>query len=391
MKTKKRMLWLAAVSVALLTVMTAAGTFAYLQDGSEDVVNNFETGKVEVTLIETGTDTEGNKQYHIIPGTEETKDPTVTVDNTVDSYVFVTVKDTTGGKVNYAVADGWTLWKKSGTSTVTSIYYREVGKDDAEKTFAVLKDNKVSYDASLTNEEMPDGDTALTFTARAIQKDGFADITDAFNGLDAVTVADLASLRSVSRKNSIIIGGDIQSSNSAKMIQLQGNPAYINLSGYTVSNVTDGKGQNFMVFYVKPSIGGKVRIENGTIAGTEEAAGEIYGIDVANNSSVYVNNVTFENCLTAVQVEKGTAYIEGGFYHCTPVPGYTLNCIDNAYKSGTANIIVTGGTFVNFDPSNNAAEGEGTNFVAEGYIVVSEEHGDDIWYTVVRDADAENP
>lgn len=48
METKKRMLLLAAVSIALLTGMTAAGTFAYLQGGSDDVVNNFQTGKVEM-------------------------------------------------------------------------------------------------------------------------------------------------------------------------------------------------------------------------------------------------------------------------------------------------------------------------------------------------------
>ncbi len=41
------------------------------------------------------------------------------------------------------------------------------------------------------------------------------------------------------------------------------------------------------------------------------------------------------------------------------------------YKNGTADIIVKGGTFVNFDPSDNAAEGAGTNFVAKGYKVVS--------------------
>ena len=67
---------------------------------------------------------------------------------------------------------------------------------------------------------------------------------------------------------------------------------------------------------------------------------------------------------------------------------YTLNCIDENYKKG-ADSIVTGGTFVNFDPSNNQAEGPGTNFVADGYTVVSEtkENGD-IWYTVVPDVPA---
>ena len=41
---------------------------------------------------------------------------------------------------------------------------------------------------------------------------------------------------------------------------------------------------------------------------------------------------------------------------------------------------------MNYDPSNNAAEGEGTNFVADGYTVISEEQTNgDIWYTVVAE------
>ena len=39
---------------------------------------------------------------------------------------------------------------------------------------------------------------------------------------------------------------------------------------------------------------------------------------------------------------------------------------------------------MNFDPSNNAAEGAGTNFVADGYKVVSERQTNgEVWYTVV--------
>lgn len=47
--------------------------------------------------------------------------------------------------------------------------------------------------------------------------------------------------------------------------------------------------------------------------------------------------------------------------------GFTLNCYDANYRSGKANIIVMGGKFYDFDPANNAAEGEGTSFVPEGY------------------------
>ena len=90
-------------------------------------------------------------------------------------------------------------------------------------------------------------------------------------------------------------------------------------------------------------------------------------------------------------VQAGTLVVNGGFFECAPDIGthdyrYLLNCIDENYKNGTADIIVKGGTFVNFDPSDNAAEGAGTNFVAKGYKVVSETQSNgDIWYTVVAE------
>ena len=82
--------------------------------------------------------------------------------------------------------------------------------------------------------------------------------------------------------------------------------------------------------------------------------------------------------------------VNDGFFQVAPDVDtkdyrYTLNCIDGNYKNGTAKIIVKGGTYVNFDPSNNGAEGSGTNFVADGYKVVSEPHGSDTWYKVVAE------
>ena len=44
-----------------------------------------------------------------------------------------------------------------------------------------------------------------------------------------------------------------------------------------------------------------------------------------------------------------------------------LNCKDADYKAGTAKITVKGGKYKNFNPANNTSEGNGTNFVAEGY------------------------
>ena len=43
-----------------------------------------------------------------------------------------------------------------------------------------------------------------------------------------------------------------------------------------------------------------------------------------------------------------------------------FNCVDANYVAGTAGITVNGGTFVGYDPRNNAAEGANTSFVASG-------------------------
>ena len=134
-------------------------------------------------------------------------------------------------------------------------------------------------------------------------------------------------------------------------------------------------------------------------ADTTINAGENGGIDTGRNGGYALNvregaNLTITGGSyygggTAVQVQKGTLTITGGHFAVEAFGepyGYNflLNCIDAAYKDGTAKIIVKGGTFVNFDPSNNTAEGAGTNFVADGYKVVSaSQTNGEVWYTVV--------
>ena len=129
-------------------------------------------------------------------------------------------------------------------------------------------------------------------------------------------------------------------------------------------------------------------INAGENGGIDTGVNGGYGINVRNGATLTINGGSYYGGGTAVQVQKGTLTITGGHFAVEAFGdpyGYNflLNCIDSAYKDGTAKIIVKGGTFVNFDPSNNSAEGTGTNFVAAGYKVVSEAHGTDTWYTVV--------
>ena len=97
---------------------------------------------------------------------------------------------------------------------------------------------------------------------------------------------------------------------------------------------------------------------------------------VANGANVIIN---LNGSTTTYQTNRpnaeliycytGTINIKGGTFKNNGSP-YLLNCYDANYKNGTANIIVTGGKFYDFDPANNTAEGENTSFLAEGYISV---------------------
>ena len=130
-------------------------------------------------------------------------------------------------------------------------------------------------------------------------------------------------------------------------------------------------------------------INAGESGGIDTGVNGGYGINVRNGATLTINDGSYYGGGTAVQVQKGTLIINGGHFACEPYsnPDYgyefLINCIDAAYKDGSAKIIVKGGTFVNFNPANCKAEGAGTNFVATGYKVVSEAHGTDTWYTVV--------
>ena len=130
-------------------------------------------------------------------------------------------------------------------------------------------------------------------------------------------------------------------------------------------------------------------INAGESGGIDTGTNGGYGINVRNGATLTINGGSYYGGGTAVQVQEGTLIINGGTFACEPFGdpyGYNflINCIDSAYKNGTAKVEIKGGTFVNFDPSNCQAEGAGTNFVADGYKVVSAtQTNGDTWYTVV--------
>ena len=131
-------------------------------------------------------------------------------------------------------------------------------------------------------------------------------------------------------------------------------------------------------------------INAGENGGIDTGTNGGYGINVRNGATLTINGGNYYGGGTAVQVQKGTLIINGGFFACEPYdnPDYgykfLINCVDAAYQNGTAKITIYGGTFVNFDPSDSASENPHGNFVADGYKVISETQSNgEVWYTVV--------
>ncbi len=185
--SKKNLLVSAASVVTAATLLFSGATYAYLQDETENVVNTMKTNKVLVDLYETddvGTKVK-SRDYDIVPGKTDTKNPTVSVDNTVPAYVYVEVTDNTDGLVTWKPTSDWTLLE--GTDNV---YYCEVpakATPDADpQEIGFLENNIISYDKSITNDKMINADGSLkegftlTFKAYAIQKEGFADAASAW-------------------------------------------------------------------------------------------------------------------------------------------------------------------------------------------------------------------
>ena len=82
---------------------------------------------------------------------------------------------------------------------------------------------------------------------------------------------------------------------------------------------------------------------------------------------------------------KSTLNIYGGVFECDGDASHLINCYDAAYRVGNAKVNIYGGTFVGFNPADNIAEGEHTNFVAPGYKSVETTYNGKQAWTVVAE------
>lgn len=100
---------------------------------------------------------------------------------------------------------------------------------------------------------------------------------------------------------------------------------------------------------------GKLVINNGTF---------ISGVDATNNNSPAIY-------LTPRNNETAVLEINGGIFKSVSGKAeFLINCYDDA--KARCKVVIKGGTFYGFNPADNNADGEHTNYVADGYVVVKD-------------------
>lgn len=291
MKVSKKNIAITGVAVSLAAVMLiGGGTFAYLKGETDPITNSFRTNQVQVSLEETT----GN-EYNIIPGTTQRKDPKVTVNNTVDAYVFVEITDETDNLVDYAIADGW-----MPVDGVPNVYYRLVSAIQDIKEFSVLKNDEVRYSKALENHDMTDGsgslkrDINLTFNAVAIQAEPFADAKEAYNAKDAVITSDTDVIEAaIMDRMPVVLSADANV-----------DSAVLDRAGADI----DLNGQELKIGGTTPialNNNKSISLKDGTLV-LDNRNGRRVGIAIFEGGSLELNDVNMTTNEVSMVVDRGT-------------------------------------------------------------------------------------
>ena len=355
-KSTKRALLGSVMAMVLCLAMLVGATFAWFTDTASTGVNKIQAGKLDVAL--------------------EMKDA---------SGKWVSAEGKTLDFVK-AAAGEQVLWEPGCTYTLPEL--RVVNNGNLALKY-MIKITGIKGDAKLNEAiEWTIGDVAMgaeqhlkagesnEFTIKGHMKESagneYMDLT--ISGISITVYATQDTVESDSftnqyDKNAAYKGtqefteGTHTLSNG--VVALNPNDIAVKASG-SDTNVTitggyydGGNGGNNICVYAMN--GATVTIQGGTFTVGSDASG-------AGNSVVESNG--------------GNIVIEGGFFY-TNYNWRGFYYVLNQKNDNPGTITVKGGTFVNYDPSQGD-DNLGGSFVADGYSVVSEKHGDDTWYTVVK-------
>ena len=397
-KSTKRALLGSVMAMVLCLAMLVGATFAWFTDTASTGVNKIQAGNLDIEIQDKDgkpvtnlnwVAADGRAQEAILwePGCtyELTPFQIVNKGNLALKYkIVVTGLEGDSGLLKvitftYKTADG-------ATFDINQEGHLTAKGTDKASTGLITLTGKMDTTAGndYMGKELKNITITVTATQDTVESDSF---NNQYDKNATYPVADFTSLQKAFEGSGVYnVTDNIDVTGTLKLTGF--NALTLDATGKTVSNAMD-------LWDKEPGDWSLVSARNSsylTIAGGDFAAKEndCYAADVQGGAKLVIEDGTFTGNIHAVYVFEGTAYIKGGFFSvqqkypdASKADEFVLNCYDANREAGTAKIIVTGGTFVNFNPADCYAEGAHTNFVADGYKVVSETHGTDVWYTVV--------
>ena len=284
----------------------------------------------------------------------------------------VTVTDVTVTDVNYGVHSARGTNVTLNNYTVENVKYGVMVQNYSGR-------NVVLNNCSFTNSENPlyiwkrDGcENKITFTFKGANEMGKADYCTS-------NYAVVKAAAQVGTKVCGTLADAVEAAEAGETVKLLSN---VELSTFLTINksITLDLGE-----YNITRADGTGLYVDGDVEVVINGTGKVSGAQAlyVANGLVKVNGGNFVGNKEAVYVQlNGKVEIYGGTFEATDDDKtFVLNKKDS--DRATTSITVYGGTFVGFDPANNAAEGKNTNFVAEGYASV--DNGDGT-YTVAEAA-----
>ena len=396
-KSTKRALLGSVMAMVLCLAMLVGATFAWFTDTASTGVNKIQAGNLDVQLVdENGNSLEGKtlefkKAANAAEGEAVLWEPGCTYE-----LPAVYVKNNGKLALKYKVA----ITGINGSAKLNEVIDWTINDADLSADHSLSAGAtsealtiKGHMQESAGNDYMNESIDGIAITVYATQDTVESDsFTNQYDKNAAYPVVNVTELKEALTNGGVVaVTKDIHTNNiedtaAARIVISQ--PTTLNLEKkiITPDNMGNNTNSNFVALYVNAD----TTINAGKDGGIDTGVNGGYGINVNDGATLTINGGYYYGGGTAVQVQKGTLIINGGTFACEPYSnptyGYNflINCVDKAYKNGTAKAIIQGGTFINFDPSNCTAEGAHTNFVADGYKVVSEAHGTDTWYTVVK-------
>ena len=384
-RATKRALLTSVMALVMCVVMLVGTTFAWFTDTASTGVNKIQAGNLDVKLMYSKDMVEWKE------ATDQTKlfDDNALWEPGYTQVVYLKVVNAGNLALKYEVS--------------TNSYDMERGKNAAGELFYIDKFLRIG--------------TATTANAFAKRSDAIAAIAESEKAMGKeIQISDGWTVLNPNAESipfAVVVYMPTTVGNEANNVQswrhpsLKGFGLVVNATQATVESDSFGttydEKASTIITTVNASSGThevKENVQANGSFGAVQAEGtakftidaDVYAIYAKNaamaveaggTSTVTINGGDFrqvgvpegEPCDLIYATDKATITINGGTFKAT-VPANTLNVLDA--NRGNAKIIVKGGSFYKYDPSNPTM-GANEVFVADGYKVV--QNGD--WYNVV--------